>query len=691
MKRLSERGSEHILLILILLTAAFFRFFALDKVPPGLTHDEANNVHDAASILDGIRPFYFPVAQGKEPLYIYSAGGLMALVGRTPWTLRFSSAIWGMLLIIITFTWVRKAFDKSTALVTSAGLAVCFWPVTTARLGLRAVTLPVLFTAFTFLFWQITNWSDKDKTRPAVLNKWDKILTDFRVILTGVVLGLCLYTYLASRLLVLIILPFFIFLLIFHRSLWKKNWKQYCLIFGISILVIMPMFVYLYAHPSAEIRINQLNRPLELFLAGDVMPLLDRIQQAVQVFSIKGDTFVPYNIPGKPLIEPFIGIFFYAGLVITLWKWKRPANMYALLWFVIGMIPAMVTGVEAANLRLYLIQPVVFLFPALAWARVWRWIDRLVGRNSEKRWSEYGLVFGIVVLLVYGGVITSRDYLNRWAENTDVRVHYHVDLVEIAHIVDRYPGKEVGISVTYPGEYHDPRVVEAQLGQNDSKIRWFDGRESLVIPPVEQSVLIVPSRTILSPLFEEFIDSQLRLIDTVPMQPDDFEKGFSIYSLFSDSLWNEPSRNPLARLGDKLLFNSAKLYPDKAERGQTIELVTEWTIIGRLPDERDGKLFVHLLDQDGTLLAQDDRLGAPSWNWHPWDRLYQIFHLSLPDNINAGRYRLVLGAYTTADRVDSVLAGCEPDLGITRLLVSIDGEPAGDSIELDLPLVVLGD
>ena len=47
------RRAEWAWLLLILLAAVALRLWRLDSVPPGLTHDEANNVHDAAAVLDG--------------------------------------------------------------------------------------------------------------------------------------------------------------------------------------------------------------------------------------------------------------------------------------------------------------------------------------------------------------------------------------------------------------------------------------------------------------------------------------------------------------------------------------------------------------------------------------------------------------------------------------------------------------
>ena len=107
--------------ILVLALAAALRLYRLDSVPPGLTHDEANNVHDAASILHGVRPLYFPVAQGKEPLYPYSVALVMTLAGSSPLAMRLTSALWGLLLIVLSYVWAKRAFNYRVALWTAAG------------------------------------------------------------------------------------------------------------------------------------------------------------------------------------------------------------------------------------------------------------------------------------------------------------------------------------------------------------------------------------------------------------------------------------------------------------------------------------------------------------------------------------------------------------------------------------------
>ena len=162
---LSPRG-ERFLLALILLVAVFVRLYRLDDVPPGLTHDEAANGMAAVGVLEGERPLYFTVGNGREPLYAYSMAPVIAVLGATEMAVRLTSVLWGLALILVTWAWVRDAFDPATALLAAGGLSVGFWPLMVSRLGLRAVTLPVLFTLSIYFLWRAINLSrrhDKDE------------------------------------------------------------------------------------------------------------------------------------------------------------------------------------------------------------------------------------------------------------------------------------------------------------------------------------------------------------------------------------------------------------------------------------------------------------------------------------------------------------------------------------------------
>ncbi len=660
------------LVIFILLLAAALRLYRLDSVPPGLTHDEANYIPDAISIVHGARPLYFPVPQGKEALYLYSVAPMMTIVGPTPFALRLTSAFWGILLVPLTYAWARRAFDRPTALWTVAGLALSFWGVSTSRMGLRSITLPVLFTAAVL----VSRLAERKQPTFAAST------------LAGFLLGLTFYTYLAARVMPAIPLLFGLYLFLLKRDHWRRRWRGWLAMLVVAAVVAAPLFIYLRAHPSAEIRVGQLDQPLRDLVSGDPGPLLRDALQALRVFSFQGDDFVPYNIPGRPLLDPLMSLLFYAGLVIALLRWRDPAHAWALLWLGVGFFPALATGSDAANLRAIGAQPVLFLFPALALengrrARVGRLrLSTLVGG-------------GALALVIF---TTGRDYFVRWANDRDVRVHYHTNLMSIAETVREWEVDEpLAISAFYPGQYRDPRILEAVLGTETPPARWFDGRQALLLPPSRAASLILPEAIPLDETLWTFVEPHVTLRERVTLRADDFNPAFEIYrwsaqETLSDlrptmTVPSQPARLPVD-VGEELSFQGYQLVGWTGEPGTEFSLLTLWQVEERLPDDRDGVFFTQLLDGQNRVIAQRDQLGAPSWDWQPGDAVLQLHRLALPADAPPGQYTLIAGAYTVPDRVDAILAGHAPDPSMPRLPVLVDGAAVSDHLLLQAMEVV---
>jgi 4-amino-4-deoxy-L-arabinose transferase-like glycosyltransferase len=660
---------------LILALAAALRLYRLDSVPPGLTHDEANNVHDAVSILHGARPYYFPVAQGKEPLYPYSVALVMAIAGPSPYAMRLTSAFWGLLLVVLTYLWAKRAFNYPVALWTAAGLALSFWGVSTSRVGLRAIMLPVFFVAST-LVSRLTDRHTSDDSDPRHPYP--------HAIFAGLLLGLTFYTYLAARVMPAIPLLFGFYIFGGARDRWQQYWRGWLVMLIVAACVAAPLFLYLRAHPAADIRMGQLDRPLRAFLSGDPAPLLGNVLQTLRAFSFQGDGFIPYNLPGRPILDPLMSLLFYAGLAIALRRWRDPAYAFVLLWLVIGFFPALATGVDAAHLRAIGAQPVLFVFPALT-------LESLRSiRVSHLRLSW--LIGGFALLL--GAFLTVQDYFARWSDDPDVRVHYHVDLMAIADMLrDWEKDKPVAISAFYPNQYHDPRIVEAALGEDSPPVRWFDGRHGLILPSTSTIGLILPAAIPLDETLWALIEPQVTLLKQVNLRPDDFSPSYDVYQ------WS--ATNPLDTLrpamtvptqpawlpvdvGKHLDFQGYQLDGWTGNPSSQFAVLTLWQVEAPLPSDRDAVVFVQLLDGENQVVAQQDRLDAPSWEWQSGDVFLQLHRLQLPTEALPGTYTLIAGVYTVPDRVDAVLAGHEPDLTMPRLSIQAGEELLGDHLVLSV-------
>src|SRR5690606_27024759 len=104
--------------------------------------------------------------------------------------------------------------------------------------------------------------------------------------------------------------------------------------------------------------------------------------------------------------------------------------------------------------------------------------------------------------------------------------------------------------------------------------------------------------------------------------------------------------------------------------GQSVQLLTLWRLQQAQPDLR---LFSHLSNEAGELIAQADQLAAPSDLWQTGDLLLQHHEISLPSDALVGQYSLTIGWYRC---LDATCAQTE------RLPVFVDGQPIGDNLYL---------
>lgn len=107
-------------------------------------------------------------------------------------------------------------------------------------------------------------------------------------------------------------------------------------------------------------------------------------------------------------------------------------------------------------------------------------------------------------------------------------------------------------------------------------------------------------------------------------------------------------RPATARWADGIELVAFRLEPEGAvPRGGRLRVSTAWRRWGEVREEHS--VFVHLLDETGRLIAQDDhpvgRGSYPSVAWSGEEILFECFDLKIPEHVAPGRYRLVIGRY----------------------------------------------
>jgi len=670
---------ELVLLCVILAVATVLRSWRLNSVPPGLTHDEAGHGQDAIRILDGARPIYATVGYGREPLYDYWVAGLMAIAGRTRVILRASAVPLGVMTILATFAWTRLAHGGAVALVSTALQTVSFWSLSTGRQALRSSLLPLLFTLTVYFYWRFV----QGKTKADEDNSTASVAGYGHLAMFALLVGASLYTYVPARVLWIIFPAFLLYLALFHRTVSQRVAYPTLAGVGLGLLLAVPLFAYLRAHPGAEQRLAMLDAPLQALMRGDVSLLLRRAAGFVSGLFIpgRGDDFLAYTIPGRPIFDPPTGILFLVGLGLCLSRWRQPAYAFSLLWLLVGVSPSLVTGASASTTRSIAALPVVFLFPALAAVRG--------AKLAAERWGALGssvVAVGFAGVLVWTGMSSAVDYFDRWAGSPHTRAAYRHTLVETAQYLDAQPAHGlVCISTHQPYAPHDPYVFDLSLRRQDLSLCWFDAREALLFRPGEEAWLITPSSAPLAATFAEL--PGLRFSDRVDMRANDLDPSFTVYEWLpgeglaalrkrtadgvvtsspapAASTAGRGQENarleliPPVNFGDALHFLGYELRTPVVAPGGTVALTTLWQAVNpglfRLADPADigGEpvVFVHALDTEtGELIAQEDRLDAPAWDWQEGDVIAQSHSVVLPRECHRGLLNLAVGVYRRVD------------------------------------------
>ncbi len=126
-------------------------------IPFGFHPDEGHNALDAWRIAsDGWRPIFLERNNGREPLFMYLMAACMAVLGPTIQAVRTAGALAGLAAIAAQFLLIRALPLRRpirVALLSAAGLAFTFWPMSQARYALRAGLLPVWVALMLWAWW----------------------------------------------------------------------------------------------------------------------------------------------------------------------------------------------------------------------------------------------------------------------------------------------------------------------------------------------------------------------------------------------------------------------------------------------------------------------------------------------------------------------------------------------------------
>lgn len=118
-----------------------------------------------------------------------------------------------------------------------------------------------------------------------------------------------------------------------------------------------------------------------------------------------------------------------------------------------------------------------------------------------------------------------------------------------------------------------------------------------------------------------------------------------------------------ARFGNSIALDGYTLLAPQVSAGDVIQLTLFWRAV--TPIEQRYKVFVHLITNDGQIIAQADREPVadltPTTLWQPGETVVDRYGLWVPPDAAPGRYTMVIGLYDFNGARLALTAGAQGD------------------------------
>ena len=656
--------------LLILLVAAGLRLYRLPELPVGLHYDEAANGILANEIAQGGKtPIFISSYTGKETLFFYWAALWIRLLGRTTLALRLSAALIGLVTVAATIWATRELLHgqrgaKWIALVAGALLATSFWHLVLSRYGFRAITQPLLQALTVAALWRGLRLS-KEEDKTGVGSRKKRTGWILWLALAGLFCGLTAYTYLAAR---AFPIPLAAALLTLHNA--DRNHRparlgQSVLFVAIATLALAPLAYYWLTHPGSFLtRVEQVG-------ATNSAEMWAGLRACLGMFFLRGDPYVRFNIPGRPLFDPITAVLFILG-IISLFKRSNPEAKparsgnrypvknplhYASRAFLLTYLPVMllpsalaVGDITPSNLRAAGLLPFVYLFPALGLSILGSALSSLWSQTPPRWTSDIGPWVLIYVILTLMTPFTAFAYFRDWASSANL---YHASDGDLADVAAFLNQADLSDTTPYVASIHYRHPTLAFLAEDYGAVHWLTGGSTVVFPAQGETLLVFPHSAAQDLTWiETLLPGGSRVIEGVPLSPDN-KPAFHAYQVatpIADTTAPGDTLIPTHPLTANLAHVIHVLGYDvvgEPRSGENLEVAVWWKV-RNLPDAGDYGPVARLTDPWGFTWGETQPFHYPSEQWTPGEMV--IDHFSIPVALGAppGDYVVRFSLYSAS-------------------------------------------
>jgi len=612
-------------LVGLILLAWALRWIALLDTPPGWRDDDLIELYTfSKEIWESGPELYFAGASGHEPLYHTLRAPLLAAAGLNQASARWQASVFGTLAVLLTWAVGRRLFTREVGLLSGALVAVSFWALMYSRVAVRHIgALPWMLLA---IYWGWRVLQDAQPPRLAPL---------------GIAVGTAcaLMTYYAGRL-----IPALLAAALIVVGARKGRWQRYLLALAAGIALAAPMF-WAAAHiPGADARVGELAVPLTELRNGNVQPLLQTIWTTLGMFHAQGDPEWLYNIANRPVFSYLGAAIFYIGITTRLAHLDQANARMLLLWLAAGIAPAFISLPPSSYGHTILALPAVYILAAMPM------------KAAARRWAWTTLpLIGITLAVVAARDLP--DYFFKWSNHSMVEFLYRSDYRALPRHLEGQPDIEDAVVGSFLYGPWDKVAVATDFRRENVRLRWVNPARALI--GVGETTRFY-SQDELKPTLaiQTYLDTLTALdapqgmrgyrldLPTIPdeairvddrgtlLEAQPFEQALQL-----DAVACETNPAPGAESWCTLWWNVGGALPLPAE-----------TLLPNPPPPGDYNgprlsLFVHLITDEGEMIAGDDGLWLDPYSLQIGDQFVQWHHFAVPADAPAGPYKIRLGVY----------------------------------------------
>ncbi|MFA9289105.1 MAG: ArnT family glycosyltransferase [Weeksellaceae bacterium] len=392
---ISPKSIRVVSLIIISIVGWLVVFYQFPLIPQHLNIDEVEFAQLALSLDGKAYAPYSPLATGHTTLYYYVILLCFKLFGITAFGLRLPAALSGvingiLIYMIMYFLFVKKEDKKPSMfslflpLATALTFVTMRWQFQFARFSFE-VTFLMMFELLSLLFIIL-----HQRTK-----SWKWLLA------AGIAAGLAFNSYLPGRVFVAIPGLYVLWYIWSQQKHWKERFQTILSFFIPFLIVITPLLMYFMQ--ARDVRVYQLsyvNNEM-LSLNEKISFFTENVRKTAGIFHIQGDLNGKQNYPGKPALNPIMGILFVIGMLYSIRKIKVFPHFIFLAYFVLSLIPTILTypWENPHMLRTYTSIPAIVFWIGTAFWLIY---------NKFKR--QYLIMAFITALLIISVVYDLRTY-----------------------------------------------------------------------------------------------------------------------------------------------------------------------------------------------------------------------------------------------------------------------------------------